>query len=852
MEGASDVGILNLVVVRMRSIWILASLGVVTAEDGLNAWLRYAELPCDLLRDARVPETIIALNSTEPSPIFTAGQELQKGIRGVTGRELAVSHEGYHGTGSILVGTVEAYTEAGGASQIPELDEDGFWLSTEGDSVEIVGQNERGALYGAFEYLSMIAQGNFSEVAYATNPSAPIRWVNQWDNLDGTIERGYAGLSIFFENNVTVSNVTRVAEYARLLSSIRVNGIVINNVNANPILLNATNLAGLGKIADAMRPWGVRVGISLNFASPQDFGGLDTFDPLDESVIAWWTDITDQIYENVPDMAGYLIKANSEGQPGPITYNRTLADGANIFAKALKPYGGIVMFRAFVYDHHIAYENWYNDRANAAVDFFKDLDDDFDDNVVVQIKYGPIDFQVREAPSPLFAHLRNTATAMELQIAQEYLGQQCHLVYLPPLWRTVLDFDLRVDGQKSVIGTDILTGKTFNKKLSGYAGVVNVGRNTTWLGSHLAMSNLYAYGRLAWDPTDDSVEMLRDWTRLTFGLDESVLDTVERMSMESWPAYENYTGNLGVQTLTDITGPHYGPNPQSQDHNGWGQWTRADGDSIGMDRTVSNGTKNAGQYPTEVAAVFEDVDATPDDLLLWFHHVPYTHVLQSGKTVIQHFYDAHYAGAETAAAFPGQWAALEGKVDQERYEEVLFRLVYQAGHAIVWRDAINEFYFNMSSIVDTQGRVGNHPWRVEAEDMELEGYRVTAVTPFEVASGLRIVQTVDNSTAARVSAELPYPDGVYDVAVAYYDLYEGQARYELFLNDRSLGSWVGDLEDKLGYTLTRGIDGHSATRITFRDVEIKKGDVVRVETQPHGRETAPLDYIAVLPRGIVD
>ena len=842
----------------MRAVWLLASLGLAAADDGLNAWLRYARLPCDQLRDVRVPERIIALNSSEVSPVFTAGLELQKGIQGVTGKSLDVTHENQdpkvrHAGNTIIVGTVEAFSGAQDALHIPDLDEDGFWLSTEGGTVEIIGQNERGALYGAFEYLSMIAQGNFTEVAYATNPSAPIRWVNQWDNMDGTIERGYAGLSIFFQDNTTLSNLTRVSEYARLLSSIRLNGIVINNVNANPILLSPENLDGLGKIADAMRPWGLRVGISLNFASPQDFGGLNTFDPFDESVITWWANITEKVYEHVPDMAGYLVKANSEGQPGPLTYNRTLADGANLFAKAVKPYGGIVMFRAFVYDHHISYDNWYNDRANAAVDFFRELDEDFDDNVVVQIKYGPIDFQVREAPSPLFAHMRHTATAMELQITQEYLGQQCHLVYLPPLWRTILDFDLRVDGMRSVIGTDILTGKTFNKGLSGYAGVVNVGRNTTWLGTHLAMSNLYAFGRLAWDPTDDSAGMLRDWTRLTYGFDETVLETIVSMSMESWPAYENYTGNLGVQTLTDITGPHYGPNPQSQDHNGWGQWTRADGEGIGMDRTVHNGTKNAGQYPAEVAAVFEDVTTTPDDLLLWFHHVPYTQRLRgSGKTVIQHFYDAHYAGADTVATFPHRWAALEGLVDRERFEDTLFRLTYQAGHAIVWRDAINEFYFNMSSIADDHDRVGNHPWRVEAEDMELEGYRVTEVTPFEVASGLRIVQTVDNSTAARVKTMLDYPDGVYDLAVGYYDMYEGEASYELFLNDRSLGRWVGDLENRLGYTLTRGIDGHSATRITFRDVEIKKGDVVRIETQPRGRETAPLDYLAVLPQGIVD
>ncbi|KAI1770186.1 glycoside hydrolase family 67 protein [Hypoxylon cercidicola] len=834
----------------MRGFWFLATVGLVAAEDGLNGWLRYARLPCDVVKQAKVPAAIVALNGTESSPVYTAGQELQKGIGGILGQMLDVTHEAIEGP-SIVVGTLDTFNSS---SIVPELEEDGFWLSTKGDTVEIIGQNERGALYGAFEYLSMLAQANFTEVAYASSPSAAIRWVNQWDNMDGTIERGYAGLSIFFNNSATVSNVTRIGQYARLLSSIRINGIVINNVNANPIILSDANMAGLGKIADAMRPWGVKLGISLNFASPQTFGGLNSFDPLDETVIAWWNSTTDKLYEHVPDLAGFLVKANSEGQPGPITYNRTLSDGANLFARAVKPHGGIVMFRAFVYNYQTLDEkNWKDDRANAAVDFFRELDGKFEDNVVVQVKYGPIDFQVREPTSPLFAHLKQTASAIELQVAQEYLGQQCHLVYLPPLWKTVLNFDLRVDGEKSVVGADILSGKRFNKKgLTGYAAVVNVGQNATWLGTHLAMSNLYAYGRIAWDPTDDEVAMLEDWTRLTFGLDDTVRETITRMSMASWPAYENYTGNLGIQTLTDITGPHYGPNPQSMDNNPWGQWTRADADSIGMDRTVSNGTGYAGQYPAEIAAMYEDIETTPEELLLWFHHVPYTHVLKSGKTVIQHFYDAHYAGAETAATFPQQWAKLRGLVDEQRFEETAFRLTYQAGHAIVWRDAIAQFYRNVSGIGDARGRVGSHPWRVEAEAMDLRGYRVTGVTPFEVASGLQVVQTVDNSSAASVSTALRFPGGVYDVAVAYYDLYEGKASYELFLNNASIGAWVGDNEDKLGYTLTRGIDGHSATRVTFPGVAIAEGDVLRVQTKPNGRETAPLDYVAVLPPGVVD
>jgi alpha-glucuronidase len=305
--------------------------------------------------------------------------------------------------------------------------------------------------------------------------------------MDGSIERGYAGPSIFFRDGFVVDNVTRVVEYARLLASIRVNGIIVNNVNANATLLNARNIEGLGRLADSLRPFGIQLGISLKFDSPQTFGGLNSYDPLDPKVDAWWANVTNQIYKRVPDMAGYLVKANSEGQPGPLTYNRTLADGANMFAKAAKPYGGVVMFRAFVYDNHINPANWTADRANAAVDFFQHLDGKFDDNVVVQIKYGPIDFQVREPPSPLFSTLRNTSTAIELQVSQEYLGQQDHLVYLAPLWKEILDFDLLADDQPSTV-EDIISGRRFNRPLGGYAAVVNVGTNTTWLGSHLGMS----------------------------------------------------------------------------------------------------------------------------------------------------------------------------------------------------------------------------------------------------------------------------------------------------------------------------------------------------------------------------
>ena len=835
----------------MYHFLLLVFFGFVAAENGLNAWLRYAPLPQASSYHSSLPTTIVALNTSNTSPVHVAGLELQKGIQGIFGKSLDISHQNSNDSFTVVVGTVAEYSKSGGTtSGVPDLEGDAYWLSTSGNSVQILGQNERGALYGAFEYLSMLAQGNLSHVSYATSPNGQLRWVNQWDNLDGSIERGYGGPSIFFENGTVVNDLTRASEYARLLASIRINGIIVNNVNANSSLLSSNNIQGLGRIADAFRPYGVQLGISLDFAAPMDFGNLSTYDPLDPSVIAWWTNITEQLYKAVPDMAGFLVKADSEGQPGPLVYNRTLSQGANLFAKALQPYGGIVMFRAFVYNL-LNESDWRADRANAAVQFFKDLDGQFDENVVIQIKYGPIDFQVREPASPLFANLLHTSTAIELEVTQEYLGQQCHLLYLPPIWKTVLDFDLRVQNESSLV-RNIISGKRFNRPLGGSAAVVNVGTNTTWLGSHLAMSNLYAYGSLAWNPAQEPESILQDWIRLTFGLDDTVLNTITQMSMESWPAYENYSGNLGIQTLTDILYTHFGPNPASQDNNGYCQWTRADQKTIGMDRTVSNGTGFSGQYPPEIAAMYENIETTPDNLLLWFHHVNYTQRLHSGETVIQHFYNAHYEGAATAQTFQTMWESLEGKVDSERYNDVLFRQTYQSGHSLVWRDAIVNYFNNLSGIPDEAGRVGNHPWRVEAESMTLSGYKIVPVNPFETASNFTAIQTISNDTAGTAMTTLQFPSGTYDLAVNYYDMIGGKSHWEIYLNNNTIGRWYGDLEDRLGHAPSTGLDGHSATRINFRNVTIAKGDTLKIVGMPNGIEPAPLDYISVLPQGVVD
>ena len=344
---------------------------------------------------------------------------------------------------------------------------------------------------------------------------------------------------------------------------------MINNVNAAPELLDADHLKQIARVADAMRPWGVRVGMSVALVSPEKLGGLKTSDPLDPAVKAWWAAKVDEIYKLIPDFAGFTVKADSEGEVGPSSYGRSPADAANLLAAALAPHGGVVLYRAFVYNNHLDWRDPKADRARAAYDIFHPLDGKFLPNVIVQTKEGPIDFQAREPVSPLFAGLRETNQAMELQVTQEYLGQQRHLVYIAPMWKQVLDFDLRADDRSTPV-KEIVEGKSFNRPLGGMVGVACVGRE--WLGSPMAMANLYAFGRLAWDPELTPEQIAREWIRQTIGTDPVVVSTVEKMLMQSWPAYEHYTGFLGTQTLTDITGSHYGPNIEASERNGWGQW----------------------------------------------------------------------------------------------------------------------------------------------------------------------------------------------------------------------------------------------------------------------------------------
>ncbi|KAM3578639.1 hypothetical protein VKS41_008839 [Umbelopsis sp. WA50703] len=651
---------------------------------------------------------------------------MKQGIESILGRSHVVSTTSPSSrTNAIIVGTLDQYTKAYGKTESEtQLEGDAYWLKYEPSlkSVYIIGADQRGALYGAFEYLRLLALGSdVSNLDVVRTPMGSIRWVNQWDNMDGDITREYGGDSIFFSDGTISKNLTRAGQFARILSSIGINSCVVNNVNANSTLLSSDNIQGLARIANTFRPWGVQLSMSIDFASPQNFGGLATYDPLDPTVISWWDSKVKELYTAIPDMAGFLIKADSEGQAGPAQYNRTLAQGANLFADALAPFNGTVMYRAFVYNQ-LNESDLTADRAKAAVQFFQPFDGQFRDNVVVQIKNGPIDFQVREPTSPLFGVLQKTNVAMELEVAQEYLGQQCHLVYLPPLWKVTLDFDLQVDNKPSTV-KDIISGKRFNRSLGGMAAVTNVGLNSTWLGSHLAMSNLYGYGRLAWDADSSSEDIIQDWTRLTFGHDQKVIQVIQDMSMQSWPAYENYSGNL-----------------------------------------------------------------------------------------------------------------------------VLKEQAYQAGHSIVWRDSIANYFYNWSGIPDVHGRVGHHPYRIEAESMNLEGYAPYQVSPFEAASNFTAITV--NNTVGTATATLKYPDGVYDLAVQYYDLYGGSSHYEIYLNNNLVGDFYSNTT--MGHTPSIYLDGISATRYTFHSVHIKSGDSLRIVGTPDGSEPAPLDYVAILPPGILD
>ncbi|MEQ4721833.1 alpha-glucuronidase [Nonomuraea sp. B19D2] len=572
---------------------------------------------------------------------------------------------------------------------------DGYAISRRDGVTTVAGGDPAGLLYGFFHVVRLGEAAFEGEWPVEHHrPAMRRRMLDHWDNIDvhpvmGQVERGYAGGSIFWADGAPRPDLTRVRAYARLLAASGVNAVAINNVNvhATEAHLLTDRLGEVAAIAAEFRPYGIRVHLSVNFASPIQLGGLPTADPLAEEVRRWWAETTEHVYATIPDFGGYVVKADSEGQPGPFAYERTHADGANMLADALAPFGGVVHWRAFVYNHRQDWRDRSTDRARAAYDHFAPLDGRFLDNAILQVKHGPMDFQPREPVSPVILQMQGTRLAVELQVTQEYTGQQRHVCYLAPMWSEVLAFE------------DVA-------EAGDLVAVSNVGDDRFWTGHPLAQANLYAFGRLAWDPGLDPAAILDEWMDLTFARPgEPLRRTLHAMMDGSWRTYERYTAPLGVGFMVR-PGHHYGPDVDGYEYTPWGTYHFADRDGVGVDRTRATGTGFTGQYPEPWSDIYESLERCPDELLLFFHHVPYGHVLQSGSTVIQHIYDTHFAGAEEVAESRLLWEKLAGSgaVPPDVYARVRELLDEQIRCAEEWRDQVNAYFFRKSGVPDARGR----------------------------------------------------------------------------------------------------------------------------------------------------
>ncbi len=578
--------------------------------------------------------------------------------------------------------------------------DDAYTLTTTPDTITVTGRTPNALLYGYFALL----RHDLTTLPPTSKhtPATAIRMLDHWDNLSvhpvmGQIERGYAGDSIFYTNGAVRENLTRVADYARLLASLGINHVAINNVNVerDAAHLLTDNINDVARIAAIFRNWGIRTHLSVSFGSPMTLGGLTSNDPLDPQVRQWWADTFTAVYSVIPDFGGIVIKADSEGQPGPFAYGRTHADGANMLAEALAPHHGIVHWRAFVYNHTQDWRDRTTDRARAAYEHFAPHDGTFADNAIVQIKFGPMDFQAREPISPTFAAMPHTNLSLEFQVTQEYTGQQRHICYLGTQWSEIMRFTFWPTSNPHTTLADIPVS---------FTAVSNVGMSAYWTGHPLAQANLYAYGRLTWDPTADPGDILTEWLTLTFPHPPAATrTTLHHIMASSWDTYEKYTAPLGVGFMVSPGAAHYGPHIDGYEYSPWGTYHFADRDGVGVDRTRT-GTRFVDQYPPELADQYNNLDTCPDELVLFFHHVPYTHVLHSGKTVIQHIYDTHFEGVDKVLDYQRTWDNLRDTIPTAVFEEVSTRLTEQVRCAHEWRDQMCTYFFRKSGIPDTHGR----------------------------------------------------------------------------------------------------------------------------------------------------
>lgn len=681
---------------RFLVLFLLVT-SMANADDGYRLWLKY-----DLIKDAAKREEyarsiqFIAVSNQSPI-VMTAAQELQLGLQGLLGKSVPIITDPGKRTGGVCLNERKGFgcdVDYG----------DGGYAMTNYKNIYILANKSSGILYGAFSLLRQIQTGQSLEKLPRINiPKIQHRLLNHWDNTNGTIERGYAGESLWKWYELPATVDPRYRDYARANASIGINGTVINNVNASARFLTPEYLEKVAALATVFRPYGIRIYLSVYFPAPKVIGGLKTADPLDPDVKKWWADKTREIYTLIPDFGGYLVKANSEGEPGPQDYGRTHADGANMLAEALAPYNGIVMWRAFVYK-----ADGTADRFKEAYEEFTPLDGTFAKNVIIQVKNGPIDFQPREPFSPLFGKMPKTPLSMEFQITQEYTGFATHWVYEAPIFKECLESDTYVKEKilpsnepnlrkfvftapaksKESKVANVIDGSLQGYELTAIAGVANTGSDRNWTGNPMAQANWYAFGRLAWDHTLSSEAIANEWVKMTLTKEPKAVKIITDIMLRSRDIYVDYNTPLGLSR--PWSGVHFAPEPW-QEKSARPDWTaiyyhRADTIGLGFDRTAT-GSNALAQYSPDVQKKWNNVATCPLPYLLWFHHVPWTKKLSTGRTLWNELCVRFYTGADSVGWMQQQWAQVKPAIDPELFADVTGRLVTQQKEAIWWRDA---------------------------------------------------------------------------------------------------------------------------------------------------------------------
>ena len=670
---------------QMKKTLILLTLFVsliTFAEDGGQLWLRFDKVNCN----KNLFSGIVGQNKT------MAVQEFQNAWKEIGGSILECQKEPVENSLVILNAQDKLLGNTGLLSEAKPLGNEGFIIRTiqlkNKKCTVITSLSDKGLLYGVYHLLRLIqTTDSLNQLNIKEKPSYAIRVLNHWDNLDGTVERGYAGYSIFWRYGeehptVTDKDIALWKEYARANASIGINATVLNNVNASPKMLSTDILMKVKAIAGELRPYNIKVYLAINFSSPKELGGLSTSDPLNPEVQKWWKNKAAEIYKLIPDFGGFLVKANSEGLPGPMDYGRTHVDGANMLANALKPYGGIIMWRAFVYEPG-------DDRAKLAYTEFHKFDGQFQDNVIIQVKNGPIDFQPREPFSPLFGGLKKTKIMPEFQITQEYLGQGNHLVFLAPMWKECIDADTYCNGAGSTIAK-ITDGTLYGNKISAIAGVANIGEDTNWCGQHFAQANWYAFGRLAWNSSLTSKQIAQEWIKMTFTTTDSFVKPVTNIMLHSREAAVDYMMPMGLHHLF-AWNHHYGPEPWCSVPGARPDWLpsyyhKADSVGLGFDRTTT-GSDAVSQYYSPLREEYNDISTCPENLILWFHHVSWDYRMKNGRTLWDELCYTYDKGVKEVRDFQKIWDRTEPYIDKQRFTEVQSKLRIQVCDAVWWKDA---------------------------------------------------------------------------------------------------------------------------------------------------------------------